>query len=100
MANPSEKKLPEEAQRAWDAYQEMGVSKKAYFGFLQEIDEKYGEGGEPTIAENLQLEKLLEAHDKKVRAFNEAMQDIVDSETRELLVKKLSEDAAPIGRQE
>lgn len=98
MTNPSEKKLPEEAQRAWKAYRDMGASKKAYFGFLQEIEEKYREGGEPTIAESLQLEKLLEAHDIKVRAFNEAMQHVVDSEARELLVKKLSEDAAPIGR--
>jgi len=99
VTNTSENKLPEEAQRAWEAYQEMGVSKNAYFGFLREIDEKYQEGGEPTIAENLQLEKLLKAHDEKVKAFNEAMQNIVDSEARELLVKKLSEDAAPIGRQ-
>lgn len=94
----SEKKLPAEAQRAWEAYREMGVSKSAYFTFLQEIDKKYKEGGEPSIAENLQLEKLLEVHDKKVRAFNEAMQNIVDGEARELLVKKLSEDAGPIGR--
>jgi hypothetical protein len=90
--------LPEEAQKAWDAYREMGTSKEAYFGFLQELDKKYKEGGTPSIAENLQLETLLNAHDLKVAAFNEAMQAIEDKSSRELLLKKLTEDAARIGK--
>ena len=89
--------LPEEAQKAWDAYREMGASKEIYFGFLQELDKKYKEGGTPSIAENLQLEAFLKAHDVKVSAFNEAMQAIDDKDSRELLLKKLTADAAKIG---
>lgn len=89
--------LPEEAQKAWDAYREMGASKEEYFGFLQELDKKYKEGGSASIAENMRLENLLKAHDSKVAAFNEAMQAIEDKNSRELLLKKLTEDAAKIG---
>ncbi len=89
--------LPEEAQKAWDAYREMGASKQEYFNFLQELDKKYKEKGTPSIAENLRLEDLLKAHDVKVSAFNEAMQAIDDKDSRELLLKKLTADAAKIG---
>ena len=89
--------LPAVAQAAWDAYQVMGQSKTAYFGLLQVIDQKYKHGGSPTIAENLQLEKLLKSHSEKVAAFNTAMQAVTDRETRELLLKKLIADAAPVG---
>ena len=90
-------KLPEEAQAAWDAYQVMGKSKIEYFGLLQEIDRKYREGGTPTLAENLQLEKLLKAHSEKVTAFNEAMQSVTDKTAREKLMKKLMGDTSPPG---
>lgn len=86
--------LPDDAQNAWDAYQEMKASKQEYFGFLQELDIKYRESGTPTIAENLRLESLLKVHDSRVTTFNNAMQSISGSESRELLLKKLSEDAA------
>ncbi len=89
--------LPEEAQKAWDAYREMGISKEEYFHFLQALDKKYKEGGSASIAENLRLEALLKAHDVKVSAFNEAMQAIDDKDSRELLLKKLTADAAKIG---
>jgi len=89
--------LPKEAQKAWDAYQAMGLSKQSYFGFLQEMDKKYKEGGSPSIAENLRLEELLKVHDAKVAAFNEAMQAIESKDSRELLLKKLTADAAKIG---
>ena len=84
--------LPAEAQTAWDAYQAMGESKTAYFGLLQDIDQKYRNGGSPSIAENLQLEKLLKVHDEKVMAFNEAMQGITDKTARELLLQRLMAD--------
>jgi len=89
--------LPKEAQKAWDAYQAMGLSKQSHFGFLQELDKKYKEGGSPSIAENLRLEELLKVHDAKVAAFNEAMQAIESKDSRELLLKKLTADAAKIG---
>ena len=90
-------KLPAEAQAAWEAYQVMGKSKIEYFGLLQEIDRKYKQGGSPTIAENLQLEKLLKSHGEKVAAFNEAMQSVTDKTARELLLNKLMGDATPPG---
>lgn len=96
MSYKSEK-LPPEAQAAWDAYQVMGKSKIEYFGLLQEIDQKYKQGGSPSIAENLQLEKLLNAHSEKVTAFNEAMQAVTDQTARELLLKRLMGDTAPPG---
>jgi len=88
--------LPKEAQKAWDAYLAMGLSKQSYFGFLQELDQKYKEAGSPSIAENLHLEDLLKKHDEKVTAFNEAMQSIEGKDSRELLLKKLTADVAKI----
>jgi hypothetical protein len=92
-----ETRLPAEAQAAWDAYQVMGKSKVEYFSLLQEIDQKYKQGGSPSIAENLQLEKLLTTHSEKVAAFNAAMQAVTDKEARELLLKKLMGGASPPG---
>lgn len=70
--------LPEDARPAYEAYLAMSESKQAYFTYMVELDQKYKNGGEPTIAENLQLEQLLKAHDEKVTAFNEAMQAMKD----------------------
>ncbi len=86
--------LPADARKAWDAYVEMGRSKSAYFGYLQDLDRKYRHGGNPTLAESLQLEKLLKAHDEKVTAFNRAMKNVVDREARELLLQKISAGSA------
>lgn len=88
----SEENLPQPVQTAWDAYRDMGESKSIYFSYLSEIDLKYKSGGTPTFAENLQLEKLLKAHDEKVAKFNDTMRAIEDKEHRELLLKKLSSD--------
>ncbi|HKK16448.1 MAG TPA: hypothetical protein VJ981_07050 [Gammaproteobacteria bacterium] len=82
--------LPAEVRAALEAYQQMGQSKTTYFSLLQELDEKYKQGGEPSIAENLQLEKFLRSHDENVAAFSEAMQAVTDPEARELLLEKLS----------
>jgi len=97
MSKENDRALPKEAQTAWDAYRAMGSSKSVYFEFLQQLDKKYKDGGSPAIAENLKLEGLLKIHDEKVSAFNEAMQAIEDKEARELLLQKLSADAASIG---
>lgn len=86
--------LPPEAQIAWEAYLAMSGSKTEYFGLLQELDQKYREGGAPSIAENLQLEKLLKAHDRKVAAFNDAMNNVTDKAAREMLLEKLTGVAA------
>lgn len=80
--------LPAAARPAYEAYLAMSESKQAYFNFMVELDQKYKDGGAPTIAENLQLEQLLKAHDEKVTAFNEAMQAMkdMDETTRNALI--------------
>lgn len=78
------------AKIAWRAYLDMNQSKQAYFGLLQEIETKYKTGGAPGIAENLQLEKLLKAHDKNVLAFNTAMAAVENTDDRTALIKLMS----------
>lgn len=82
--------LPDEVKTAYQAFQDMSKSKEAYFSLLQEIDTKYKSGGAPSIAENLQLEKLLAAHDKNVVAFNTAMAAVENKEARDTLIKLMS----------
>lgn len=86
----SVEELTEEARIAYQAFQDMGKSKQVYFNFLQDIDIKYKEGGAPSIAENLQLEKLLGVHDKNVLAFNTAMAAVENVEARTALIKLMS----------
>lgn len=83
--------LPETARPAWEAYVAMSQSKEIYFSFMVELDQKYKQGGEPTIAENLKLEQLLAEHDKKVTAFNKAMQSMqdMDVDTRNALIRAM-----------
>lgn len=82
--------LTKEAKVAYQAFQDMSVSKLAYFHFLQDIDIKYKQGGAASIAENLQLEKLLGVHDKNVIAFNTAMSAVEGVEARNALIKMMS----------
>ncbi len=56
---------------------------------LQALDEKYKSGGEPGIAENLRLEKLLSEHDRKVKHFNQAVAAITDPGAKQQLVELL-----------
>ncbi len=81
--------LSEEAKVAYQAFVDMSKSKEAYFSYLQDIDTKYKDGGGPSIAENLQLEKLLNKHDKNVLAFNTAMTAVEDIDSRNALIKLL-----------
>lgn len=94
MMDP-ENDLPAEVRAALEAYHQMGQSKQTYFSLLQELDEKYRDGGAPSIAENLQLEKFLKVHDENVSAFNEAMQAVTEPAARELLLAKLTSDKNP-----
>ena len=87
--------LPPDARTALNAYQAMSASKTEYFGLLQQLDLKYKERGAPTIAENLKLEKLLQAHGEKVAAFNTSMQAVTNKATRELLLKRLMANNVP-----
>jgi transketolase len=82
--------LTVEAKIAYQAFKDMANSKQAYFVFLQDIDDKYKSGGATSIAENLQLEKLLSIHDKNVVAFNTAMAAVKDVDARNALIKVMS----------
>jgi len=87
--------IPAEARTALVAYQAMSASKSEYFGLLQQLDLKYKDRGSPTIAENLKLDKLLQAHGERVASFNNAMQAVTDKAARELLLKRLMATSAP-----
>ncbi len=82
--------MSKKVEQALAAYKAMALSKNTYFGFLQELDQKYDKNQSPSIAENLKLEELLSAHDLKVKAFNEAMAAVVDKAEREELMAQLT----------
>ena len=85
--------MSEKVKQALEAYRAMSQSKNIYFGFLQELDQKYDKNTSPSIAENLKLEQLLAAHDEKVKAFNEAMAAVEDKHEREELMTELTRAA-------
>ena len=85
--------MSEKVKQALEAYRAMSQSKNTYFGFLQELDQKYDKNASPSIAENLKLEQLLAAHDEKVKAFNEAMAAVTDKSEREELMAHLTKAA-------
>jgi len=82
--------LSEEAKIAYQAFLDMGNSKVAHFGCLEVIETKYKSGGVPSIAENLELEKLLANHDKNVLAFKTAMDAITDRDEKIILLQLIS----------
>ena len=81
--------LKPETVTAWQAYKSMCSSKDDYFSLLQALDEKYKNGGEPGIAENLRLEKLLSEHDKRVKQFNQAVAAISNPDAKQQLMDLL-----------
>ena len=62
--------LSDEAQLVYQAFLDMSASKSAHFSCLEAIESTYEAGGVPSLAEKLELEKLLENHDKNVLAFS------------------------------
>ena len=68
----------------------MSNSKAAHFGCLEVIETRYKSGGVPSIAENLELEKLLANHDKNVLAFKTAMDAVTDSDEKLILIQLIS----------
>ena len=90
--------LSPETAAAWQAYRSMCASKDDYFSLLQALDEKYKNGGEPGIAENLRLEKLLSEHDGKVKLFNQAVAAITDPGAKQQLVELLKVAADSIDK--
>jgi len=82
--------LSEKAKIAYQAFLDMSNSKAAHFGCLEEIETKYESGGVPSIAENLELEKLLANHDKNVLAFKTAMDAVTNSDEKIILLQLIS----------
>ncbi len=98
MTAPVAEDLSPETAAAWQAYRSMCSSKDDYFSLLQALDEKYKSGGEPGIAENLRLEKLLGEHDLKVKQFNQAVAAITDPDAKQQLVELLTTAANTTGK--
>ncbi len=82
--------LSEEAKIAYQAFLDMSNSKTAHFNRLESIETIYESGGVPSIAENLELEKLLANHDKNVLAFKTAMDAVTDSGEKITLIQLIS----------
>ncbi len=68
----------------------MSDSKAAHFSCLAAIEAKYESGGAPSLAENLELEKLLASHDQNVLAFKTAMAAVTDSDELNTLIQLMS----------
>jgi hypothetical protein len=82
--------LSETAKIAYQAFIDMSASKSAHFSCLEATNTTYEAGGAPSIAENLELEKLLTNHDKNVLAFKTAMDAITDSDEMKNLLQLMS----------
>jgi len=84
--------LPEISLTAWTAFLAMDKSKRHYFGYLQQLENKYQHGGVKTLAENERLEKLLEAHDLKVFEFKKVSVELrsVDAAAHSRLIEHIA----------
>ncbi len=82
--------LSEAAKIAYQAFLDMSNSKTAHFNSLEAIETLYESGGVPSIAENLELKKLLANHDKNVLAFATAMAAVTDRDEKLTLVQLMS----------
>ena len=82
--------LSKEAKIAYQAFLDMSNSKTAHFTCLEAIETIYESGGVPSIAENLELEKLLANHDKNVLAFKTAMAAVTDNDDKNSLLQLLT----------
>jgi len=82
--------LSEEAKIAYQAFLDMSDSKSTHFICLEAIETIYESGGVPSLAENLELKKLLANHDKNVLAFKTAMAAVTDSDEKKTLLQLMS----------
>jgi hypothetical protein len=82
--------LSEAAQIAQRAFIDMSDSKEAHFNRLTALDKIYESGGIPSLAENLELEKLLANHDKNVMAFKTAIVAVTDDVEKMTLLQLMS----------
>ena len=87
---PSLEDQSNEVKLAYQAFIDMSNSKATHFACLQAIEAVYEAGGAPSLAENLELEKLLAIHDKNVLAFKTAMAGVTDDAERQALIQLMS----------
>ena len=86
MTDNSMDDLSETAQLAYRAFMDMRDSKAAHFSCLEAIEAAYESGGAPSLAENLELDKLLANHDRNVLAFRTALAAVTDEDERQQLI--------------
>ncbi|MEM7561957.1 MAG: hypothetical protein AAF353_02785 [Pseudomonadota bacterium] len=82
--------MSEDAKIAYRAFGDMSNSKQAHFVLLETLEKRYESGGAPSLQENLELEQLLNAHDKNVMAFKAALAALTDENEKLALIKLLS----------
>lgn len=87
---PTVEDLGDNAKLAYQAFLDMSNSKDLHFACLQALDSRYKSGGAPSLAENLELEKLLANHDKNVLAFRTSMAAVTDDADRKRLLELIS----------
>ena len=87
---PSIDDLSDAAQIAHQAFIDMSHSKAAHFDRLTAIDAMYESGGAPSLAEKLELEKLLGLHDRNVMAFKTAFAAVTDDGEKQVLIQLMS----------
>jgi len=86
----STEELSETAKIAYQAFVDMSASKSAHFSCLEAINSTYDAGGVPSVTENIELEKLLDNHDKNVLAFKTAMDAVKDDDEMKSLIELMS----------
>ena len=67
-----------------------GHANATHFNCLEAIETKYKSGGVPSIAENLELKRLLANHDKNVLAFKTAFTAVTDSDEKQTLIELMT----------
>ena len=82
--------LSEAGKIAHQAFIDMSNSKREHFDCLESLEAKYQSGGAPSLAENLELQKLLSIHDKNVAAFTTAMAAVTNEEEKKILIQLTS----------
>lgn len=82
--------LSDEAKLVYQAFLDMSHSKSAHFSCLQAIESVYETGGAPSLAEKLELEKLLQNHDRNVVAFRMALAALTDDSERQAVIALMS----------
>lgn len=82
--------LSDEAKLVYQAFLDMSASKAAHFSCLEAIESTYEAGGVPSLAEKLELEKLLANHDRNVLAFRTALAGLTDDAERQAVITLMS----------